>query len=127
MLLSFALMLGTQSLISGLGEEKESRLMEVLLSSVSVRQLLIAKVLALGAAGLLQVIVWLISAPLLLNLASSSFGGFLSDIQLPANFLLLGVLYFILCYLLFAVLSVTIGGICSSTSGRSGVEAAWSR
>ena len=90
--------------------------MEVLLSSVSVRQLLIAKVLALGTAGLLQVIVWLISAPLLLNLASSSFGGFLSDIQLPANFLLLGVLYFILGYLLFAVLSVTIGGISSSTS-----------
>lgn len=116
LLLSFALMLGAQSLISGLGEEKESRLMEVLLSSVSVRQLLIAKVLALGAAGLLQVIVWLISAPLLLNLASSSFGGFLGDIQLPANFLLLGVLYFILGYLLFAVLSVTVGGISSSTS-----------
>ena len=116
LLLSFALMLGTQSLISGLGEEKESRLMEVLLSSVSIRQLLIAKVLALGAAGLLQVIVWLISAPLLLNLASSSFGGFLSDIPLPANFLLLGILYFILGYLLFAVLSVTIGGISSSTS-----------
>jgi ABC-2 type transport system permease protein len=116
LLLSFALMLGTQSLISGLGEEKESRLMEVLLSSVSIRQLLIAKVLALGAAGLLQVIVWLISAPLLLNLASSSFGGFLSDIQLPPNFLVLGVLYFILGYLLFAVLSVTFGGISSSTS-----------
>ena len=116
LLLSFALMLGTQSLISGLGEEKESHLMEVLLSSVSVRQLLIAKVLALGTAGLLQVIVWLISAPLLLSLASSSFGGFLSDIQLPANFLVLGVLYFILGYLLFAVLSVTFGGISSSTS-----------
>jgi ABC-2 type transport system permease protein len=116
LLLSFALMLGAQSLISGLGEEKESRLMEVLLSSVSVRQMLTAKVLALGAAGLLQVIVWLISAPLLLNLASISFGGFLSDIQLPTNFLLLGILYFVLGYLLFALLSVTIGGISSSTS-----------
>jgi ABC-2 type transport system permease protein len=116
LLLSFALMLGTNALISGLGEEKESRLIEVLLSSVSVRQLLIAKVLALGAAGLLQVIVWLVSAPLLLSSASSSFGGFLSDIQLPANFLVLGFLYFILGYLLFAVLSVTLGGISSSTS-----------
>jgi ABC-2 type transport system permease protein len=116
LLLSFALMLGTNALISGLGEEKESRLIEVLLSSVSVRQLLIAKVLALGAAGLLQVVVWLISAPILLSLASSSFGGFLSDIQLPANFLVLGFLYFILGYLLFAVLSVTLGGISSSTS-----------
>jgi ABC-2 type transport system permease protein len=116
LLLSFSLMLGATSLISGLGEEKESRLVEVLFSSVSIRQLLIAKVLALGLAGLLQVLVWLISAPLLLNLASSTFGGFLSDIQLPANFIFLGVVYFILGYLLFAVLSVTLGGIGSSTT-----------
>ncbi|MGD8814641.1 MAG: ABC transporter permease [Anaerolineales bacterium] len=116
LLLSFALMLGASSLIGGLGEEKESRLIEVLFSSVSVRQLLIAKVLALGCAGLLQVLVWLISAPLLLHLASSSFGGFLSDVQLPTNFLVLGTIYFILGYLLFAVLSVTLGGISSNAS-----------
>jgi ABC-2 type transport system permease protein len=120
LLLSIALMLGANSLISGLGEEKESRLLEVLLSSVSVRNLLIAKVLALGTAGLLQVLVWLVSAPLLLSLASSSFGGFLSDVQLPANFLVLGVVYFVLGYLLFAVLSVTFGGIGpSSTEAQS--------
>jgi ABC-2 type transport system permease protein len=116
LLLSFALMVGANSLITGLGEEKDSRLIEVMFSSVSIRQLITAKVLALGLAGLLQVIVWLISAPLLLDLASSSFGGFLRDIQLPANFLILGILYFILGYLLFAVLSVTIGGISSNTS-----------
>jgi len=116
MLLSLAFMFGANSLISGLGEEKESRLIQVLFSSVSVRQLLIAKVLALGAAGLLQVLVWLISAPLLLSLASSSFGGFLSDIQIPAYFLVLGVVYFLLGYLLFAVLSVGLGGISSSTT-----------
>ena len=116
LLLSMAFMFGATSLISGLGEEKESRLIEVLFSSVSVRQLLIAKVLALGTAGLLQVLVWLISAPLLLSLASSSFGGFLSDIQIPANFLVLGVVYFVLGYLLFAILSVSLGGISSSTT-----------
>ena len=116
LLLSMAFMFGANSLISGLGEEKESRLIEVLFSSVSVRQLLIAKVMALGAAGLLQVLIWLLSAPLLLNLASASFGGFLSDIQLPANFLLLGVVYFILGYLLFAVFSVGVGGISSSAT-----------
>ena len=116
MLLSFAFMFGANSLISGLGEEKESRLIQVLFSSVSVRQLLIAKVSALGTAGLLQVLVWLISAPLLLSLASSTFGGFLSDIQIPANFLFLGIVYFLLGYLLFAVFSVGLGGISSSTS-----------
>jgi len=116
LLLALALMFGTNSLISGLGEEKESRLIEVLFSSVSVRQLLISKVLALGTAGLLQVLVWLISAPLLLGLASSSFGGFMSEIQIPVNFLVLGIIYFILGYLLFAVLSIGIGAISSNAT-----------
>lgn len=120
LLLGFALMFGASSLISGLGEEKESRLIEVLFSSVSIRQLLISKVLALGTAGLLQVLVWLISAPLLLSLASSSFGGFMSNIQIPVNFLVLGIIYFILGYLLFAVLSIGIGAI--SSNAREGSQ-----
>ena len=50
--------------------------MEILMSSVSPRQLLAGKVLGLGTAGLLQVVVWVISLPLLLRLASSSIGAF---------------------------------------------------
>ena len=119
LLLSLALMYGASSLISGLGEEKESRLIELLFSTVSVRQLLLGKVLALGAAGLLQVLIWLISAPLLLSLASSTFGGAIGNIQIPANFLVLGIVYFILGYLLFAVLSVGIGAISSTASEGS--------
>jgi ABC-2 type transport system permease protein len=111
LLLSLALMFGASSLVSSLGEEKESRLIEVLFSSVSVRQLIIGKVLALGLAGLLQVLVWLISFPVLLTMASSSFGGVLSDIEIPAGFILLGMIYFILGYLLFAVLSIGIGAV----------------
>jgi ABC-2 type transport system permease protein len=116
LLLSLALTLGAITLISGLGEEKESRLIEVLLSSVSVRQLLISKVLALGIAGLLQALVWLISAPLLLDLASSSLGDLIRGIELPPNFIALGVVYFTLGYLLFAVLSIGLGSISSSAS-----------
>ncbi|MBT7790866.1 MAG: ABC transporter permease, partial [Calditrichaeota bacterium] len=116
LLMSLGLMFGTTSLISGLGEEKESRLIEGLFSSVSVRQLLISKVLALGIAGLLQVLVWLISAPMLLDLASSSFGELLRGIEIPANFIVLGVVYFILGYLLFAVLSIGVGAISSNAT-----------
>jgi ABC-2 type transport system permease protein len=114
LLLSLALMFGASSLVSSLGEEKESRLIEVLFSSVSVRQLLVSKVLALGLAGLLQVLVWLITSPLLLQLASSSFGGVLNEIEIPVNFILLGTIYFILGYLLFAVLSIGIGAVTPS-------------
>jgi ABC-2 type transport system permease protein len=119
LLLSLGLAFGTNSLISGLGEEKESRLIEVLFSSVSVRQLLIGKVLALGLAGLIQVLVWLISAPWLLGLASSSFGDLIRGIEIPANFIVLGVVYFILGYLLFAILSIGVGAI-SSTATEAG-------
>ncbi len=114
LLLGLALMLGANALIGGLGEEKESRLIQVLFSSVSIRQLLIGKVLALGLAGLMQVLVWLLTAPPLLSLASSTFGGLMSNVQLPAGFLVLGIVYFILGYLLFAVLSVGIGAISSN-------------
>jgi ABC-2 type transport system permease protein len=58
--------------------------------------------------------------PLLLNLASSTFGGFISTIQLPANFLVLGIVYFILGYLLFASLSAGTGAI--SPNAREGQQ-----
>lgn len=111
LLLALSLQSFTIYLVQGLGDEKESRLIEVLLSSVSPRQLLTGKVLGLGAAGLVQVAVWLISLPLLLNLASSTIGGFFTTIQLPPNFLVLGIVYFILGYLLFAALSAGVGAI----------------
>jgi len=120
LLLALSLMLSSTFLVQGLGDEKESRLIEVLLSSVSTRQLLIGKVLGLGAAGLVQVVVWLASAPLLLKLASSTFGGFISTIQLPTNFLILGIVYFILGYSLFAALAAGIGAI--SPNAREGQQ-----
>ena len=115
MLLVLSIIFSSTYLLQGLSEEKENRLIEILLSSVSSRQLLTGKVLGIGAAGLAQVVVWVISAPLLLRMASSSFGGFISTIQLSANFLVLAVVYFILGYLLFAVISAGIGAISSSS------------
>ena len=115
LLLALSIVFSSTYLLQGLGEEKENRLIEVLLSSISARQLLTGKVLGIGAAVLTQVVVWVVSTPLLLNLASSSIGGFISTIQLPANFLVLAVVYFILGYLLFAVLSAGIGAISSNS------------
>ena len=114
-LLALSIIFSSTYLLQGLADEKENRLIEILLSSVSTRQLLTGKVLGMGAAGLVQVAVWVISAPLLLNLASSSIGGFISTIQLPANFVVLAIVYFILGYLLFAVISAAIGAISSNS------------
>ena len=101
-------------LLAGLGDEKENRLIEVLLSSVSTRQLIIGKVLGMGAAGLLQIIVWVICAPLLLEVASISIGGFLSTLEITPALIILFIVYFILGYLLFAIVFVAIGAITSS-------------
>jgi ABC-2 type transport system permease protein len=117
-LLALSIIFSSTYLLLGLGEEKENRLMEILLSSVSTRQLITGKVLGIGAAGLIQVVVWVISIPLLLNLASSSIGGFISTIKIPADFLVLGIVYFILGYLLFAVLSAGVAAV--STTVREG-------
>ena len=59
-LLAFSIIFSASYMLSGLVDEKENRLIEVLLSSVSTRQLLTGKILGLGAAGLIQVAVWLV-------------------------------------------------------------------
>ena len=114
LLLALSLVFSSTYLIQSLSQEKENRLMEILLSSVSSRQLLTGKVLGLGAAGLVQVVVWVISLPLLLNLASSSIGGALTGIQVPADFWVLGIIYFILGYLMFAVISASVAAVTST-------------
>jgi ABC-2 type transport system permease protein len=98
-------------LLQGLGEEKENRIMEVLLSSVSPRQLLTGKVLGLGAAGLVQVVIWLASLIILARLSSNVVGGILAGIQIPGDMLFLGIVYFILGYLFFAVIEAGMGAI----------------
>ncbi len=115
LLLALSIIFSSTYLLQGLAEEKETRLIEVLLSSVSTRQLLVGKVLGIGAAGLVQVGIWVISAPFLLRTASSTIGGFIGTIKLPADFLILAIIYFILGYLLFAVLSAGVGAITSSS------------
>jgi len=122
LLLVLSLTFSSAYLIQGLGDEKENRLIEVLLSSVSTRQLLTGKVLGLGVAGLVQVLVWLVSLPLLLKLATIVFGGFFLSIQLPPNFILIGIVYFILGYALFAVLSAATGAV--TPSAREGQQLA---
>ena len=110
-LLIMAIFTSSGFLLQGLGEEKENRVMEILLSSVSPRQLITGKVLGLGAAGLIQIVVWLISARYLADMASSSIGGMLSSLSISAEFLLVSLIYFILGYLLFAVIMAGAGSI----------------
>ena len=120
-LLALSLIMSSAYVLQSLSEEKENRLMEIMMSSVSTRQLLAGKVLGLGAAGLVQVMVWVISLPLLLNLASSSIGGLLATIHVSAAFWILGIVYFILGYAMFAVISACIAAISSTMQEAQGI------
>ena len=58
MLLIVSVLTAAGYLLQGLSEEKENRIMEVLLSSLKPEQLMFGKLLGLGGAGLLQMAVW---------------------------------------------------------------------
>ncbi len=110
MVFYFALFFSAGFLFQSVTEEKENRILEVLVSSVNTRQLLAGKILGLGAAGLLQVAVWLVSLFLLTRAAAMSIPA-LEGITLPASLLAWAVVYFVLGYILFAGLYTTVGSI----------------
>ena len=58
MLLLVSVLTAAGYLLQGLSEEKENRIMEVLLSSLKPEQLMFGKLVGLGGAGLLQMAVW---------------------------------------------------------------------
>jgi ABC-2 type transport system permease protein len=109
------------TLFQSITEEKENRMIEILLSSVSTRQLLVGKVLGLGASGLIQVAVWFVTLEIFAEVASGTIPA-LSDLSIPASALAWAVVYFILGYLLFAALYSGIGSIVPSVKEGQGLS-----
>ena len=85
-------------------------MIEIVVSSVRPVELMAGKVLGLGALGLTQVAVWLLSvqgftggATVLLSLASTA--------VIPPRILILGAVYYILGYALYAILMAGVGAL----------------
>ena len=75
-LLVIALMMNASALLASIAEEKENKVMEVIISSVSADQLLFGKVLGIVCAGLLQITIWMAMIsiiPILLQTAMNEF------------------------------------------------------
>lgn len=99
-------------LLRSISEEKENRVIEVLISSVSPMELLTGKVIGLGALGLTQMLVWIASAVLLSGgLAAVAVG--LAVAVSPMTFALAAI-YFVLGYLLYAIIMATAGSLGTS-------------
>lgn len=97
-------------LLQSVAEEKESRVIEVVVSSVRPIELLAGKVLGLGALGLLQVLIWLGSAvgfgtgAVTLMVAAGA-------AAIPVRLMILGVVYYVLGYTFFAILMAGVGAL----------------
>ena len=110
----FSVLTITGYLLQGLNEEKENRVMEILLSTVSPDQLMLGKLLGLGLAGIVQIGVWMGSAVGLLFGAAI----FLDDIPTlglpPLPLILVAFAYFLLGYAFFAALMAALGAVTTS-------------
>ncbi len=102
-------------------EEKETRLIEILISTVRPTQLLMGKIFALGILGLLQVVVWIGGIFIIARVAGGQqldeTLGLLStiaNINLPLDDLPLLLLFFILAYFMFAGLYGIVGALSNS-------------
>ncbi|MBA1341630.1 MAG: hypothetical protein C5S40_05760 [ANME-2 cluster archaeon] len=93
-------------LLQSVAEEKESRIIEILLSSVTPIEMLTGKIVGLGAVGLLQIAIWL----------SVGFAGLIYVFAISINpfLLILSLAYFILGFLLFASMMGAVGAISGS-------------
>ena len=113
LLLGFSIVFTSQLLAESVTEEKQSRTMEVLLSSVSPGTLMAGKILGLGAAGLLQILVWLISARFLLFIADISLP-LPADLTIDPVMLALAAFFFGLAYLFFGTIVAGVSAMASS-------------
>ncbi|HDS01970.1 MAG TPA: ABC transporter permease, partial [candidate division Zixibacteria bacterium] len=106
-----------QHLMRAVMEEKNTRIMEVLVSSLTPFQLMMGKILGLGAAGITQMALWaILGSSVFLFAGSSDFvSGMLANAEaLSINFFLSFIAFFILGYFLFATLFALLGSIVSS-------------
>ena len=104
-------------------EEKQTRIIEVLVSSLRPFQLLLGKVVGVGAVGLVQMGVWGTAAAALIRYRSVVFGWFkvpaqqAAAIQLPAigsGLVMLVLGYFLLGYLLYSAAFAVVGASVST-------------
>lgn len=110
MLFYIIILTSASLLLSSISNEKENRVMEILMTSVTPMQMLTGKIIALGLAGLLQTVVWSASGFLLLRISGSSLNVPLA-FQLPASILVWGVIFFLLGYALYGSLMAGLGAL----------------
>ena len=117
-ILFVAILMYGVNVMSSVLEEKSTRVVEVLVSSLRPFQLMVGKVVGAGAVGLVQLAVWLGSAKLLSGVrwrpADASGGVGFQFPSIPTATLLVFVVYFLLGYFLYAAIYAAVGAMSST-------------
>jgi ABC-2 type transport system permease protein len=113
MLLYTAVIFYGVSVMRAVLEEKNSRVMEVLLSSATSTELMAGKLIGVGAVGLTQIAIWIVMATTyaLPALAASASTG---EIHIAPLTLVAFAVFFLLGYLLFSSIYAAIGAVITS-------------
>ena len=120
-LLYFSIVFYGQAILRGVLEEKTTRVAEVIVASVSPDVLLAGKVIGVGAVGLTQQLVWVLSSVGFYTQRAKIFGAMgiegVPQVGLPSvePFVLVAlVLFFLLGYTLYASLFAAVGAMVGS-------------
>lgn len=111
MLLYYMLILMSAGfLVSSINKERESRVMEIILVTITPRELLSGKFIGLGLIGLLVNLLWVGTAYILLVVSGTTFQ-VPADFQIAPHILLWGLVYFLLGYAVYGSLMGAVGAL----------------
>ena len=115
----YMIIFGSASMmLNSIGKEKQNRVLEVLLLSVSPKQLLVGKIVGLGLVGLMQTFIYLLLGFGLLRIGGRSFEA-AANFSLPPSLVLWGLVFFILGYSIYASLMAGAGALAPNTREAS--------
>ena len=103
-------------IMRGVIEEKSSRVVEVILSSIRPFQLMLGKILGIGAVGLTQFSIWAVFGFAATQFSKSIIpvGAEFSLVSIPAYIFIYFVVFFILGYFLYATFYAAVGSMVNS-------------
>lgn len=114
-LIYFAVVLYSGMIATEVATEKSSRVMEILISSVSPIKHMFAKILGVGLLSLTQLALLMIVGyfSLTSNDSMGSMEGFLGFSEVPVSTIIYAAIFFILGYFLYATLAALLGSLVS--------------
>ena len=118
LLLMFSIMAGAGNMVTSISEEKENRLVELVITSASPFSIMAGKLLALGAIGLTQAAVWVIVAaftvPAMFDQIPNA-----GALAIPASLAFTILACFITGYFLTTTIAIFVGAVSPSTRDAS--------